>query len=780
MKKVFATLLGMLATVGAGAGTIDCAVASDGLKNYYATLTWTYAGEGPVTVQRRLGETGAWKDLAVVEGESSFVDATALYGRVYQYRVIAGEAGADASEPQSFLRVHKLSTAGASFFTNGELYKGRAPDRAFDGKVGSNASGVPAEQMGNNNDNIVEIALGETREIKIGVDFGNADNYVSFVRAFPRADNNFYTRMSGFCLYGSADDAATAQACDASGDDKLTDELPTPKSATWFTLPVTHEPIAAYRTYYAYNIANNGNVAEIELYGWTAADLAEVDPEISDTADVSDAGLTVARVAVDDIRPRLGWTAVTAPVTVERALEPEGPYTVLGTAPALAVTFADLDAPVGRVCYYRLTSGDTASNIVSFRSLRRFTYANCTFGAQGVAAWDENCTADKAFDGNVLTYPDLEYATTFPKVAVDFGADGATNHVAVVRLLPRIGWAYRLAGTTLHGSMRSAQEELATDDWSVKLTPEAPEGVDNRWEELEADPTFAYRTYYVRTSYGNVNEILLFGWTDADLADQPVPPAELTGVQVTYNALPEFKPLVLWRPLDAPVVVERAPEPAGPWSAVGTADGRNGTFCVPDAKVGILWYYRVRSGAQTSEPVPFRRMRKFDLSAFTTFGNGNPYKETATYAASFDGTLESCCDLWATVAEDNHKIKLGVDFGVTEHFVGLVHVYPRRDQYRTRLVGMTLFGSDLSAEAEGRTLELLEGTRALTPADAVSSVDVARWIDVYTDLVRPDRHVPYRTYFVTNMKEGGGNIGELEFYGWSKNDLPHGTAVLLR
>ncbi len=84
--------------------------------NSYAVLTFEGSANG-LTVQRRFGEDGEWTDVGTVSG-STFTDETVPYGGKVYYRLSNGES---VTSEQSFVRMHRITTAEVAFFTDAPM-----------------------------------------------------------------------------------------------------------------------------------------------------------------------------------------------------------------------------------------------------------------------------------------------------------------------------------------------------------------------------------------------------------------------------------------------------------------------------------------------------------------------------------------------------------------------------------------------------------------------------------------------------------------------------------
>ena len=466
----------------ASAIDLECAVARSDWENSYAVVTWD-AALGTVTVQRKIGDDGLWTDL----GESnagSYTDETAPFGQMVHYR-IATQAGTSSTVP--FLRMRRLHTEGYSLFSNGGgesegWYK--PVGNAFDGNVNTYPD------------------MTFSTDARLGVDFGANTNFVAFARLISRNDTSY--RMGGFRVCGSG-------ANWESEGTAITATIAYQEGVVLYELDADYS--TPYRCYFAYDndTASYGNVAEIELYGWSADDIGV-------TGDPFDFSVTRSDLAT--YAPVLAWNAgYPEAVSLQRHPIDGGVWQTIVTYPAnsLASTYTDTDAKFGIVYEYRLTTGTVTSETLTFQRLRRLDVAGHTIFGQGVPWNNSGKDATMAFDGDLGTYPDLVDYTN-PKVGVDFGA--ASNTVAMVRLFPRRDLTYRMAGIRLYGSNDDAVAEAESSESDTPLTTAITGDIAAEWYEVpvNGDPA-PYRTYYVRDMYecANVAEVELYGWTDADI-----------------------------------------------------------------------------------------------------------------------------------------------------------------------------------------------------------------------------------------------------------------------
>ena len=176
-----------------------------------------------------------------------------------------------------------------------------------------------------------------------------------------------------------------------------------------------------------------------------------------------------------------------------------------------------------------------------------------------------------------------------------------------------------------------------------------------------------------------------------------------------------------------------------------------------------------------TDPVSYRAMRRLSVDGVVVFANCAPLDSGHAFDRVFDADVGTFCDLWGDISGGD--VKIGVDFGEASNYVGYVRAYPRRDEWFHRMIGMTLYGGNRDAEAE-TSAQTKEGADALS--SALSPIRSYTWNFLKASDISKSM-TAYRTYFVSDMTEGGGgNIAELEFYGWSKSDLPKPFYVIIR
>ena len=455
--------------------------------NSYAVLTFEGSANG-LTVQRRFGEDGEWTDVGTVSG-STFTDETVPYGGKVYYRLSNGES---VTSEQSFVRMHRISTDSVTFFTDASMAAEwvKPVSNSFDGDTSTYA------------DLDKDIA-------KLGVDFGSRSVAVAMARAFPRAKLEY--RLKHSILYGSLK-GADEEGATSDKATVLTAEFPEPVTNEWNEISVPTP--GYYRSYYFSKTGGefHGNIAEVEFYGWT---LADVDNPPLD--------FTIGKNNLVDFKPVLTWNAIGRAVEVQRADNAAGPWGTLATTAANESSYVDLTIKrYGIKYFYRLKYGNVTSEVLSFRRLRKLSTEGKVIFTNGVKEYGAK---ENAFDGNTDGSNRAEYDREQlnwidPKVGVDF--DSNDNAVALVRFYPRHEWTGNTklsAGAILYGSNRSATDEAADTTLATALT-EPTDFVAEvlEWQERTVEMPDYYRTYYYQGCYNaNMCEVELYGWFLSDI-----------------------------------------------------------------------------------------------------------------------------------------------------------------------------------------------------------------------------------------------------------------------
>ena len=206
----------------------------------------------------------------------------------------------------------------------------------------------------------------------------------------------------------------------------------------------------------------------------------------------------------------------------------------------------------------------------------------------------------------------------------------------------------------------------------------------------------------------------------------------------------------------AAVTVERALSENGPWQTM--AESSTGTWTDPATTVSLTYWYRLNDGTETGTAKKFVAVRKMDISSASIVYEGDftsqGWCKPAAYA--FDGSTER--DSYPDANVTNPKV--GVDLGSTEWHVAYARAYPRvTDNCQGRLNGLVVYGIDSGFTADGTTWSGT-GTALST---ALSGVGDSKW---YPIDVNPTSS--YRCFYYSGAQ--GGNVTEVEFYGWTEAD----------
>ena len=466
----------------ASASDLECAVARSDWDNSYAVVTWD-ASIGTVTLQRRTGYEGTWEDLDDLS-TGTYTDETAPFGQTVFYRISTNSGDSPAV---SFFRMRRLHTDGYPLFTNGGgesegWYK--PVQNAFDGNVNT----FPDMTF--------------STDARMGVDFGAATNFVAFVRLISRNDTIY--RMGGFRVCGSGGNWESEETT-------LTDVIAYQEGVVLYELDADYS--TAYRCYFAYDndTQSYGNVAEIEFYGWSAADIGQQQSDLFDFA--------ITRSDLTDYYPVLSWNGgFASDVAVERRSAGTVWTTVTTVHPGTSL-YTDTSAKPGILYDYRLVCGNNISETLPFRRLRRLGTDGYPLFSNGIfetEAWYR--PVEVVFDGHTSTFADMNFPSGEEmRMGVDFGS--ATNVVALVRICRRNDGnapnhvnGYHICGCDDSESTGTAiTDPVAYDSEANPL-----------WYEIDADYSKAYRCYYAsgaNWTKGNIAEVELYGWWTTDIPD---------------------------------------------------------------------------------------------------------------------------------------------------------------------------------------------------------------------------------------------------------------------
>ena len=297
------------------------------------------AGMQRVAVEWAKAEDGEFVELGAVENPEgttfAYTNAIALLADKRWYRVTATDAdGSASSAAVPFARFRNLDRCPrerrllAGFcepiggFTTAHM-------NAFDGNIGTtsdNGSG----------------------DIKTGFKF-LAPVYIAGLRLYARND-----RMNGRTILGAvtSEDYAAGTRIVRSASLSLT-------TGTWGFVPTT-DPDVAYR--YCWLEPLRGDCAEMEVYGWTAEDLANPAGDVSfDFTDVS---------TLEGPSPIITATfqAGVESATLQRGRRADGTFVDLMTVQnpqGTSFVYTNFAAKVGQTVFYRVKTTDGGSTYVS-------------------------------------------------------------------------------------------------------------------------------------------------------------------------------------------------------------------------------------------------------------------------------------------------------------------------------------------------------------------------------------------------------------------------------
>ncbi len=724
--------------------------------DFTALLAWP-TDAATITVERKDGASGAWTAVATFsDGTASFNDTTVRLGKTYFYRL------SDSSSTGAEIEYHllrRLETGGYPIFSDGVYNTAswcQPPQNGFDGNLDSY---VDSDQ------NLWP---------KVGVDFGAATNFVALVRAYPRL--RYAGRFNGFKAYGGSDWTDNSK-CKA-----LTDAVNSSAGERWYVLPADFS--TAYR-YYFYSDCYGGNCAECEFYGWSQADI--------DANSMSDVELTVTRSDWTDSHAVLSWDASAGSATVQRREGEDGNWVTLQSGVSTG-SYTDTSLKFGVVSYYRLVIDGAYSNYASLLRMRKLAVTADKAFIQGSGR------AANAFDGDTATFSASDVANAC--LGADFGR--VDTAVALVRVLPREGYAAQASGLSFSGSQRKRAVVVAGASADTCIVADAGSPAGSGWIECETGSTDYYRSFYVRggSFHAMAAEVEFYGWTMADQGKAYSAPQ--AGFKVADHvpegstARPDFTPLFTWNGAatddSADVKIQYAKSVDGHWRAFADVAGADSHLGL-DAPIGVLAYYRlVVDGVPASgSAVSYRRLRELDPNAYTMFnqGNGDQWGHH-TIDLAFDGDISTFVDInykdqrlediliaqgkvkgaWDGYNDETLAVpKMGADFGEPTNTVATVCLFPRDMNNLGRMLKARVYASDNDAATEVATDE---------PATMISGDTNLESLGVNYHRIDIPAPTAYRTYYLDEIRYG--DVSEIVFYGRSERDLkgPETLVVLLR
>lgn len=504
-------------------------------------------------------------------------------------------------------------------------------------------------------------------------------------------------------------------------------------------------------------------------------------------AAVPELSVDYADIDNGDLSAKLTWDG-SAAVTVERALSENGPWQTM--VESSTGTWTDPATTVSLTYWYRLNDGTETGTAKKFVAVRKILPSEGTLVNQGSAyngsSWGGGLPSN-AFDGNAYydnqKFVDIDNYSK-PKVGIDFGS--ASYIVAFVRFFPRTqsNAADMSSGSVVYGSMNDGSKEMATDDPATALTdPTVFAKGDRDWQVRWVNATAAYRTYYYQGSEnGCIDELEFYGWTQDEAVDvSPVAPidAVLSLNTIVRSDLENYYPVLSWKVVNCPVTIQRKIAD-GAWTTITTAAAlANSYIDNTQLPLGKVLSYRLKAGsganaiANYSNIQTFRRLRRLNTDGYAKFCDGKSESEAAK---AFDGGLGTIGDSDHVNCPDSSSLaRVGVDFGLATNYVSLVRFYPRNDYYSMRLSFLRLYGSVRSDQNGPQVSVGKLGAVEAYDKDHPEQISMFKWyeLDVSSD-------EPYRCYYACKPGDEGedghdkefyGNVGEIELYGWSMEDV---------
>ena len=502
-------------------------------------------------------------------------------------------------------------------------------------------------------------------------------------------------------------------------------------------------------------------------------------------AAVPELSVDYADIDNGDLSAKLTWGG-SAAVTVERALSENGPWQTM--VESSTGTWTDPATTISLTYWYRLNDGTETGTAKKFVAVRKLPASAWQVVTQCTSYYGDTRTAAAVFDGMIDNYEkyfcdgnETTTGTKKPKVGIDFGK--ATNYVAFARFYPRTqsSAAGYSSGAILYGTANDGATEMATDNLGTALTTATSfSNGDAFWQVRAVEIPAAYRTYYYKgPNGGQMTEVEFYGWTEDDVAAATVAPidADLSLNQIDRSNLDDFYPVLSWRKINCPLTIQRK-FADGAWAIIGTVEGLAGEFTDESAPYGKLLSYRLQAGsgatavANFSNVQTFRRLRKLSTDGYVKFCDDNEGEADN----AFDGELGIIGDSDHVNCPDSSSFaRVGVDFGLATNYVSLVRFYPRNDYYSMRLSFLRLYGSVRSNQNGPQVSVGKLGAVEAYDKDHPEQISMFKWyeLDVSSD-------EPYRCYYACKPGDEGedehdkefyGNVGEIELYGWSMEDV---------
>lgn len=501
-------------------------VVSGDAENGYACVVVPKNTVG-ATVYRAVGTgEGAFEEIGTLAaGETTLVDRSLPWGVTARYKT-----SLNSGYVVSYTRTHQIDRKASDqtqtfnctpFWARyGVMQTG--PEAAFDGDAATNPGAYTSDSWGN----------WYLYNPGVGVDYGEAIRaHVVSCRLLPCADW-VSGRANGLAVFGanSLDDIPT-------GGTRLSSAAVSgAQPGVWAEL--TCDSASSYRYLYVYNPDQGevdgssnwcGNIAEIQLYGWTTYDEGEADGLVEIASVDEDTGVPTLTFAESYAGP--------GGVAFFRAEGENGNYVKVGSASPGVRTWTDSKACFWATNWYRIAK-IAADGTAGALSNRRVPYVRnyhlerlsdkttlrgscAVFGKNYPAGEDGNGAPSLAFDGDISSTPNIYgnnggWIFYNPAIGIDFGEE---VRVAKCRLAPFSGYRSRVTGLAVFGT--NDPDEIAQGG---TMLSEVVTDNGATWIDVECSTASAYRYIYVR-SYsgadnggwcGNVAEVEFYGWTKAE------------------------------------------------------------------------------------------------------------------------------------------------------------------------------------------------------------------------------------------------------------------------
>lgn len=490
---------------GALAAEVSLAIAPTNWVTCLPVATATFSAElDSVVLEWAPGDAGAFTQIATCPDPSAETWTVELPGTVVgqprRYRLAMTSGGSTSySDPVAFTRFRNLD---------------RNPrDRT------ALATGVyPVLSADSNSMKPFNAYTGDWADSdsyqNVGLKFTNGKVYVAGIRVYPRSNN--IGRLNNRNFFGA--ESASTYSTDYSAIGYISG-----LTAAWHYFSSTDTSTAFECCWLR---AEHGNIAEMEVYGWTDVDLA-------DAGGAVEIGFVPYSAAETNVWPIVTATCPygvdSAAIEIGRRVDGDFEAVKSVTSPdGTPFSYTNLECMVGQTRYYRLktvTGGSvytsTPKKFTRFRWLERGPETPSAVRSGYSIIAGTSARAKYPFNGTTAESSD---ATT--PCGINFNEQ---VYVAGVRYYPRPNWAERLSSRYTYASA------TASDYSSGTKTPITPflYCTSDKWywyDSMDVDSPYQY--VYISPDSGSIGEMEIFGWTAADIAAAADPffPTELTAI----------------------------------------------------------------------------------------------------------------------------------------------------------------------------------------------------------------------------------------------------------